>query len=380
MDKNILMVASSLASGVIDKSVIDAAVILASRGFGMTVVSAGGKMVKELKKQGIEHVLMPVNSSDWFVERANVKRLTEIIAAKDIRLIHAFTPASAKLAFKAGRAARVPYIASFMRIYKQTFLNRLFGRAKYMTLGEFTIVPSEYMAAYVQSTFKVAPEKIIIVPQWIDTGVFNEMGVSAERIISVASSMRIPEDHFIAATLSHISRAREHQTLLQAVARLPENKRARLRVLIVGECKKSVKTELERQAARLGIDNLIHIAGEIHDLPALLMLSDVYVSTSAEPEAAHVRLLEAQSLGRPVIAAGVGSAPEYALDPAASRLFDPKSPDSLAEALSWAMDISKDERFELSRRLSAAVRLNFSRANLPAKIGNIYDYMLGEKK
>ena len=49
-NKNVLLIASSLESGPIDKSVIDIAIILKKNGFVVSVISAGGKMVKELKK------------------------------------------------------------------------------------------------------------------------------------------------------------------------------------------------------------------------------------------------------------------------------------------------------------------------------------------
>ena len=71
-NKNILMIASSLESGVIDKSVIDIACVLKKNGFEVSVVSAGGKMVKELRKEGINHYLLPVNSNDFFVVRHNL--------------------------------------------------------------------------------------------------------------------------------------------------------------------------------------------------------------------------------------------------------------------------------------------------------------------
>ena len=49
-NKHVLMIASSLERGFIDKNVIDIAITLKKGGFDVSVISAGGKMVKELKK------------------------------------------------------------------------------------------------------------------------------------------------------------------------------------------------------------------------------------------------------------------------------------------------------------------------------------------
>ena len=380
MDGNILIIAGSLESGLVDGSVVDVAVVLSKMGWGVSVASAGGRKVKELKKAGVEHIQLPVNSTDWFVQRKSVSRLADFVRSGGVRLVHAFTPAAARLAFRLEKAAGVPYVASFVKVPSEGFLARLLSPLKYLARGKYVIVPSEYMAGYVQANWNVGSDRIIIIPQWIDTDVLNPANVSAARIISVANSLRIPEDKFIVASVSGIEDSCGHSLMLQALARLPDDLRDDVRVLLIGGCRKGRKAELERLAARLGVDSLVHVVGEIQDMAALLMLSDVFVALSDRPKAAYPRLLEAQALGRPIVACGVGATGEYLLEGGARRLFEPKSADSLAGALAWSMGIAKDSREDISRRLASHIRMNFSRAHLPAKIGSIYDYVLGGGK
>jgi glycosyltransferase involved in cell wall biosynthesis len=380
-NKGILAIASSLEGGVIDKSVVDVALAMNERGFAVTVVSAGGRMVKELKKQGIEHVLLPVDSSDFFVVRRNLRKIQELAVSSGAALVHAFTPSSAFYAYRVSRALKLPYVSSFLKIYKKSFLRLESLRARYMVRGCFTIVPSEYMALYVQAAYRVPSERIIIVPQWIDTDVFNANNVSAERIISLASDLRVPEDNFIVASVAPMRRASGHATLLQAAALLPPERRGAAKFLVVGSYKNSAgyKSELENMARRLCVGDLFHFVGAASDIAALLMLCDVYVSTYAEPVASETGLLEAESLGRPIIASDIGASPEYMLDEESCRAFAPRDAEGLRDALLWAMDLSKEKRAKISARLASNVRLNFSRSTVPAKIGNIYDYVLDGK-
>ncbi len=380
-NKNILMIASSLESGVIDKSVIDIACVLKKNGFEVSVVSAGGKMVKELRKEGINHYLLPVNSNDFFVVRHNLRKIMEIVRQEEITLIHTFTPQSSFYGFKISRTMQVPYITSFLKIYPRTFWPFTKKKINYLTKGACVIVPSEYMASYIQIAYHVPSEKIVIIPQWIDTDLFNAHNVSAERIISTASDFRIPEDHFIITTVGKLEKSKGQALLINAVAKLPPEIRNKIRCVVIGSFKehKRYKSELEKLMRKLGVEDIVHLAGEANDTPALLMLSDVYIATNVEPKASLITLLEAESLGRPIIASNIGSTPEYILDNETCKMFNPNNIDELVDAIVWALKITEEERSEISQKLSTNVRLNFSKSVIPQRIVNIYNYVLGLK-
>ncbi len=377
-NKNILIITSALDNGVIDKSVIDIATTLEDKNFNIVVVSAGGKMIKELKKHAIEHIQLPVNSNDFFVIRRNLKKIAEIIVERQISLIHAFTPQSAFFAFKLSRNFKIPYITSFLKIYKKSFWRFTNNRINYLTKGDYIIAPSDYMASYLQVNYKVPSDKIVIIPQWIDTDIYNALNVSAERIIATASDLRIPEDHFIITTIAKMEKTRGQANLIHAIANLPNDLKHKVRCLIIGSYKnhKKYKNELEKLAIKLGVQDLIHMVGDCNDNAALLMLSDVYVATNIEPKASQISILQAESLGRPIIASNIGATGEYILDDETCKMYDYKNIDQLTQYILWSMQLDEAKREEISKKLSANVRLNFSKNLLPQKVGNIYDFVL----
>ncbi|MDR3126203.1 MAG: glycosyltransferase [Rickettsiales bacterium] len=376
--KNVLVIASSLESGTVDQSVIDVAMVLHARGFDMTVVSAGGRMVKNLKRFGIKHVLMPIDYTDVFVIHRNLKRLREIVEAEKIGLVHSFTPQASYYAAKIRRFARIPYVFSLLTVYRPTILSRLFRRASYMARADYKIVPSEYAAGYVQSAYRVPPGRIVIIPQWVDTDMFNTASVSAERIIKAAGDLRIPEDCFIVMTAGRLSDSDGQDALIEAVARLPRDVRERMHCLLVGDYRDAPKAKdrLERLASKLGVSDIIHIAGAYPDLAALMTLCDVFVATNTVPRLADRNVLRAQSMGRPVIAPDIGSTREYMADQNGFRLYAPGDAGALADGIMWGVSLPKDKRSDISHRMASVVRLNFSLRAVPAKIGDIYDYIL----
>ena len=68
--------------------------------------------------------------------------------------------------------------------------------------------------------------------------------------------------------------------------------------------------ELEKISESLGIADRVRIIGQIEDMPAALMLADVVVHASTEAEAFGRVVIEAQAMGRPVIATNLGGPSE----------------------------------------------------------------------
>ena len=68
--------------------------------------------------------------------------------------------------------------------------------------------------------------------------------------------------------------------------------------------------ELAQLAARLGVGIAGAWSAHCDDMPAALMLADVVVNASTEPEAFGRVVIEAQAMGRPVIATDHGGAVE----------------------------------------------------------------------
>ncbi len=71
---------------------------------------------------------------------------------------------------------------------------------------------------------------------------------------------------------------------------------------------------LRDQAKRLGMADRVRLPGECDDMPAALLLADIVVHASTEPEAFGRVVIEAQAMARPVIAADLGGPVETVQD------------------------------------------------------------------
>ena len=101
------------------------------------------------------------------------------------------------------------------------------------------------------------------------------------------------------------------------------------------------------------------IVDHCDDMPAAYMMADVVVSASTDPEAFGRILVEAQALGRPVVASDHGGARETVLEGETGWLFPPGDVDALASMLDKVLRLpgeTRREPFGTARRVALGLR------------------------
>ena len=78
-------------------------------------------------------------------------------------------------------------------------------------------------------------------------------------------------------------------------------------------------------------------------MPLAYSLSDVAVSASLEPEAFGRISVEAQSMGKPIIASNIGGSKETVINKKTGLLYKYDDPRELAKSLNTVIQLSPDE-------------------------------------
>jgi glycosyltransferase involved in cell wall biosynthesis len=110
------------------------------------------------------------------------------------------------------------------------------------------------------------------------------------------------------------------------------------------------RQNLEAQAAKLGIESFITIAGLQHDIRPCYSVASMVVMPSHSEGSPNV-LLEAMAAGVPVVATRVGGVPEIAVDEQTALLTEPRNPEALAAGIARLL-----EDPALGERLAASAR------------------------
>ncbi len=144
----------------------------------------------------------------------------------------------------------------------------------------------------------------------------------------------MPADTPIAGTVAALAPHKNHADLLRA-ARWVVDARPDVHFVWIGEGE--CRAALERQRSELALESHVHLLGFRDDARVLMRQFTLFV-LSSYLEGLCTSLLDAQSLGVPVVATAVGGVPDVIADGENGRLVPGRDPAALSRALLGALD------------------------------------------
>jgi len=374
----VLQVLPALVTGGVERGTVDIAQALVEAGWTALVASEGGPMVRELERAGATHITLPLASKNPLVIRRNADRLSALIEAHGVSLVHARSRAPAWSAWMATESTGCPFVTTFHGTYNTGFFGLKNRYNSVMARGQRVIAISDFIAEHVWRVYGVDPARVRVVPRGIDLARFDPARVSPERIIQLAQKWRLPDGARVITLPGRLTRWKGQTVLIEAMALLG---RRDVRCLLIGsdQGRTAYREHLVDLVRRRGLGDVVHLAGECNDMPAAYMLTDVVVSASTDPEAFGRVAVEGQAMGRPVIATAHGASAETVLAGRTGWLTEPGDPRALAEALDRFLALSVDDRGAMAAEAVAHVRTHFSKERMCARTLAVYDEVLGRR-
>lgn len=370
----VLQVLPALVAGGVERGTIDVAAALAAAGWRSLVASAGGPMTRELERAGATHFSLPLASKNPFVMHANVGRLAAFIRANEVDIVHARSRAPAWSARAAAQNAGVHFLTTFHNAYgSKSWLKRRYNAV--MAGGELVIANSNFVADHAAATYDIPRERLRVIHRGVDVTRFDPEKISAERMARLAQEWRLPDGVPVVMLPGRLSRWKGHFVLIEAMKRL---NRPQIHTLIVGAGgDPKYRARLDAAITRAGSNVTFRVLDECRDMPAAYMLADVVVSASTEPEGFGRVIVEAQAMGRPVVATSHGGAVETVVPGQTGWLVPPSDADALSAAIAEALALDGPGRAQLATRAIAHVRANFTTAVMVARTIAVYQELLG---
>ena len=372
----ILQVLPSLETGGVERGTLDIARALKETGWRPIVASSGGTMVHELERFGVDHFEMPLHSKNPYVIRRNITRLRNLIEAEGADIVHARSRAPAHSAISAARQANIHFMTTFHATYNfSTTLKHWYNSV--MAKGERVIAISNTLKDHILENYPVNPNRIRVIHRGVDFDRFNPLNVSAERMIHLAREWRLPDGVPVVLLPGRLTEWKGQKVLIEALAQIQHKK---IRCLLVGsdQGRDGFRKSLEKSAQRLKIEDAVHIVGECRDMPAAYMLADVVVSASTDPEGFGRVMVEAQAMGRPIIASDHGASREIVRHGNTGWLFPPGDVRTLSERVAYAIQLSEEHRHRIAEEAMANARKNFSLTRMCNATLDVYQELLGK--
>ena len=184
----------------------------------------------------------------------------------------------------------------------------------------------------------------------------------------------MPEDAAVVMLPGRLTRWKGGLDFIEAIARLG---RRDLCCLLVGaEQRPGFRRELEARIERHGLGGTFRIVEDCRDMPAAYVLADVVVSASTDPEGFGRVIVEAQAMGRPVVATDHGGARETIVPGVTGWLAPPRDPAALAAAINEALGLDTAARAAFARRAIAHVASGYTRDAMCGRTIDLYEELL----
>lgn len=365
----ILQVLPALERGGVERGTLEMAEAITAAGGVALVASAGGRLVPALERAGGRHLALPLLTRDPVNLLVNAGRLSRVIAAERVALVHARSRAPAWSAWRAARRADVPFVTTWHGAYSETLPGkRLYNSV--MARGDRVIAISHYVAGLLLARHRIDPARLRIVHRGVDAELFDPGAVSGDRVHRLAQAWRVPPGAPVVMLPARLTRWKGGLLLLEAIAALPPALRDALFCVFVGGGKPRFGRALAARAERLGLAGRVRLAGDCADMPAALLLADLVVCPSLVPEPFGRAIIEAQAMGRPVIAADHGGAVETVRAGTGFRVAP--APEPLAETMAHVLALGVDARTALGQQARAAVLAEFTTARMQSATLAVY--------
>jgi glycosyltransferase involved in cell wall biosynthesis len=368
---SVLQVLPSLESGGVERGTVEMTQAIVRAGGTAYVASAGGRMVPHVERAGGRHVVLPLMTKDPVSIWLNSFPLARLIRNQKISLVHARSRAPAWSALAAARRTNTPFVTTWHGVYSEDVPGkRLYNSV--MARGERVIAISQFVAKRLLA-LGVPESRIRLIPRGVDASIFDPNLVTGDRVHRLAQAWRLPEGARVIMLPGRLTRWKGGETLLSAMAMMQRQDTVGV---FVGDG--SFGPTLEARAAALGLSNRLRLGGQCDDMPAALMLADVVVCPSQKPEPFGRTVIEAQAMGKPVIAADHGGAAETIMDGDTGWRVAPGDAQALAEVIAFALNLPASSRDTLGAMARASVLENYTTTAMQNATLAVYREVLAE--
>ena len=375
----VLQVLPELEMGGVEIGTVEIAGGMQKHGITNFVASQGGRLVYDLEKIRVGHLTLPLKTKNIFKMRKNADKLAQFIRENGINIVHARSRAPAWSAYWAAKKAGVHYMTTFHGTYGlgPWGLKKLYNRV--MTYGERVIAISEHIKRHILANYKISEDKIRLVHRCVNTEKFSPEAVTPERMINTVRDYNIPDDKKVLLLGGRITRWKGQHLLIEALSKV---KNQNYFCIIAGDeqGREEYVIELKGLIAKYGLENRVAIFGKVLDMPALMMVSNVILSTAIEPEAFGRIAIEGQAMGKIVVASNHGGSLDSVIDGKTGRLFYNNNAASLAEAIDWALSLSEGEEEKIAKAAVKNVKDNFTKEIMCAKTIKVYEELMASDK
>ena len=345
---NVLQVIPKLGYGGAETGCYDIAHYLSENECGSFLATSGGELLKFVKKDKVKLFRLPVHSKNPLIILFNTIVLVVYIILFKINIIHARSRAPAWSCYFASLITRRVFVTTFHGTYNfksnlKKFYNSIMLRAK------LTIAGSNFIFSHINDNYGEylsRKKKLRVIFRGINIDYFNSKNISVLKQEKLKQEWNLSSNKFTILLPGRLTYWKGQEKFIESLNILIEDYNVtNFQAVILGsdQGRKVYSKKLVNLVERYNLNKKVIFISHCKDMPLAYSLADAVVSASIEPEAFGRVSVEAQSMGKPIIATNIGGSKETVINKKTGFLYKHDDPRELAKTLNTVIQLSPDE-------------------------------------
>ena len=343
----VLQVIPKLGYGGAETGCYDIAHYLAEKDCGSFIATSGGELLKFVKKKKVKIFRLPVHSKNPVLIFFNTLILSILILINNINIVHARSRAPAWACYLACLITRRNFVTTFHGTYNfesnlKKFYNSIMLRSK------LTIAGSNFIFNHINekySEYLNRKKKLRVIFRGINVDYYNQKNISILKLERIKEEWGLSQDKFTILLPGRLTYWKGQEKFVEALNILVEDyNNSNFQAVVLGsdQGRKVYKKKLIDLVQRYRLGQKIKFIDHCKEMPLAYSLADAVVSASIQPEAFGRVSVEAQAMGKPIIASDLGGSKETILKGKSGFLYKHDDPRQLAKALNTVIELDQD--------------------------------------
>ena len=345
---NVLQVIPKLGYGGAETGCYDIAHYLAEKECGSFIATASGELLKFIKKEKVKIFKLPVHSKNPILIILNALLLSFFIIFFKINIVHARSRAPAWSCYLACLLTNKTFVTTFHGTYNfkskfKKFYNSVMLRAK------LTIAGSNFIFSHINENYSEylnRRKKLRVIFRGINIDYYNQKNISILKQEKLKQEWELKSNKFVILMPGRLTYWKGQEKFIESLNILIEDFNfTNFQAIMLGsdQGRKVYKKKLINLVERYNLNKKIQFINNCKEMPLAYSLADVVVSASIEPETFGRVAVEAQSMGKPIIASDIGGSKETILHKKSGFLYKFDDPRELAKSLNTVIQLTQEE-------------------------------------
>ena len=373
---NILQVIPTLNISGAEQGCFDVANYLTKNGFTSNIITSSGYRIEQLEKNGSIVNRIPVHSKNPLTMIINIFRIIKIVKKNNINIIHARSRAPAWSCYFVAKIAKIKFITTFHGTYNfnnkiKKFYNSIMIRSDYI------IAISEFIHNEIKSKYAYSKKNLSVISRGIDIEYLDPSKTDYKKVKKIIKDHDIKNDSIKLVLPGRVSGWKGHNVAIEAMAHLKDKSSNDFELIFVGPADNlKLKNNLLQKISELKLENCVKFVGPSKEMNLVYSLADIVLSCSTDPEAFGRIPVEAQAMGKVIIASNHGGHTETIINGLSGFLYSPLSSEELANLIikTISSEIYLEDQYRIKRR--QIILDKFTDLNMCKKTLEVYNKVL----